>query len=75
MTSAGSIGRAAISIWWTRWSNSPTIRTRSASKASASSVGRTVPSIEFSKGTSARSLAPLSTASTAAGIVATGSGS
>jgi hypothetical protein len=45
------------------------------SKASASSVGRTVPSIEFSNGTRARSAAPLSTASTAAWIVAVGSGS
>ena len=58
-----------------RWSNSPTIRTRSVSKASASRVGRTVPSIEFSNGTRARSAAPVSTASTAAWIVATGSGS
>ena len=47
-------------------------RRPSASKASASRVGRTVPSIEFSNGTKPRSAPPSSTAMIASWIVAAG---
>src|SRR3954451_5576866 len=47
----------------------------SASKASVSSVDRTAPSIEFSKGTSARSASPSATARMAAYTLGRGSGS
>ncbi len=73
--SLSSSSRLAIRLVEIGWSCSPTIVTRVASKASASSVGRTAPSIEFSNGTSARSAEPSSTAITAAWMVAIGNGS
>ena len=65
----------AIRLWRIGWSNSPAMRTREVSKAIASSVERTEPSIEFSKGTKPRSTSPRSTALTASKIVACGANS
>ena len=53
--SVSGISFFAIRLWVITWSCSPAIATPETSKASASSVARTAPSIEFSNGTSARS--------------------
>ena len=70
-----SPGVPAITAWLTGWTTSPTMRTSSVSAARASSVGATAPSVEFSMGTSARSTAPSSTASTASETVGAGTAS
>ena len=57
------------------WISSPTITTSSVSKASASSVGLTAPSSEFSIGTSARSTVPSWTAMTVSWMVGSATGS
>ncbi len=73
--SPSSSGSRAIRLWRIGWSYSPTMRTPEVSKASASRVERTEPSIEFSKGTKARPTWPSSTARIASKIVACGASS
>ena len=66
-TSIRSSGSSVLAIrqWRMGRSYSPTRATPSASKASVSRVAVTAPSMEFSKGTSARSALPSRTATIA----------